>query len=113
MIAPKTSSGKYAASGGLQNVTALPADDAALVFVGAASSSLAQSIAFHPSAFKMATAPLFAPKGVDLVATETVDGITVNIVRDFDVKTREVITRLDVLYAFDDVRPEWATLLTA
>ena len=98
----------YAASGGLQNVTALPADDAALVFVGAASTAITQNIAMHKSAFKMATVPLYAPKGVDMVASETVDGITVNIVRDFDVNTRKVITRFDVLYAFDPVRPEWA-----
>lgn len=103
----------YAGSDGLQNVTALPADDAALVFVGAASTGYRQNLAFHPSAFKMVTAPLYAPKGVDLVATETVDGITVNIVRDFDVKTREVITRLDVLYGFDPVREEWACRITA
>lgn len=100
-------------SGGLQNVSALPADNAAVTFVGAASSALAQNLAFHPSAFKMVTVPLYAPKGVDLVATQTVDGITVNLVRDFDIKTREVITRLDVLYAFDPVRPEWSCRLTA
>ena len=103
----------YAASGGLQNVNALPADDAALTFVGAASTGYAQNLALHKSAFKMVTAPLYAPKGVDLVATQTVDGITVNLVRDFDIKTREVITRLDVLYAFDPVRAEWGTRLTA
>lgn len=103
----------YAGSNGLKNITALPADNAALVFVGAASSALAQNLAFHPSAFKMVTAPLYQPKGVDLVATQTVDGITVNLVRDFDIKTREVITRLDVLYGFDPVRPEWSTRLTA
>jgi hypothetical protein len=103
----------YAGSGGLKNVDALPADDAALTFVGGESESLTQGLAYHPSAFKMVTAPLYAPSGVDLVATETVDGITVNLVRDFDVKTREVITRLDVLYAFDKVRPEWATRITA
>jgi hypothetical protein len=103
----------YAASGGLQNVSALPANDAALVFVGAASTALSQNLALHKSAFKMVTAPLYAPKGVDLVATQTVDGITVNLVRDFDIKTREVITRLDVLYAFDSVRPEWSVRLTA
>ena len=61
----------------------------------------------------MVIAPLYAPRGVDLVATQTVDGITVNLVRDFDIKTREVITRLDVLYAFDPVRPEWSVRLTA
>lgn len=103
----------YAASGGLQNISALPANDTALTFVGAASTGYKQNIAMHKSAFKMAMAPLYAPKGVDLVATQTVDGITVNLVRDFDIKTREVITRLDVLYAFDPVRPEWAVRLTA
>ena len=103
----------YAGSNGLQNITALPVDDAVITFVGAADSALAQNLAFHKSAFKMVTVPLYAPKGVDLVATETVDGITVNLVRDFDVRTREVITRLDVLYGFDKVRPEWAVRLTA
>lgn len=103
----------YAASNGLQNVSALPADDAALTFVGAASTGYIQNLAVHKSAFKMATAPLYAPKGVDLVATQTVDGITVNLVRDFDVNTRKVITRLDVLYGFNEVRPEWSCRLTA
>lgn len=101
------------ASGGLQNVSALPADNAAVTFVGAASSTLAQNIAYHPSAFKFVTAPLYTPKGVDLVATQTVEGITVNLVRDFDILTREVITRIDVLYGFDPVRAEWATRITA
>lgn len=103
----------YAASNGLQNVNALPADDAAITFVGAADTGYAQNLALHKSAFKMVTAPLYAPQGVDLVATQTVDGITVNLVRDFDIKTREVITRLDILYAFDEVRPEWGCRLTA
>lgn len=103
----------YAGSAGLKNINALPADNAALVFVGAASTSLAQNLAVHKSAFTLVTAPLYAPKGVDLVATETIDGITVNIVRDFDVLTRKVTTRLDVLYAFDKIRPEWGCRLTA
>ena len=103
----------YAGSNGLQNVDALPADNAALTFVGDANNAYTQNMAVHKSAFKMVTAPLYSPRGVDLVASETVDGITVNLVRDFDVRTREVITRLDVLYAFDPVRPEWGVRVTA
>lgn len=104
----------YAGSNGLQNVSALPADNAAITLkTGSASTGYVQNLALHKSAFKMVTAPLYAPRGVDLVATETVDGITVNLVRDFDIKTREVITRVDVLYAFDPVREEWSTRLTA
>lgn len=101
------------ASGGLQNVSAFPADGDAITPVGAASTGYEQNMAWHPSAFKFVTVPMYQPRGVDLVATETVDGITVNLVRDFDILTRKVITRLDVLYAFDPVREEWACRLTA
>lgn len=103
----------YAASDGLQNVTALPANDTALTFVGPASIVLAQNLALHKEAFRFVSVPLAQPKGVDLVATQNVEGITVNIVRDFDINLRRFITRMDVLYAFDPIRPEWSTRLTA
>ena len=101
------------ASYGLQNIASFPQDGDAITPVGAASTGYVQNLAYHPSAFKFVTVPLYMPKGVDLVASETVDGITVNIVRDFDINTRKVITRLDVLYGFDPVREEWACRLTA
>ena len=101
------------ASAGLQNVSAFPADGDSITPVGSASTAYEQGLAYHPSAFKMVTVPLVQPNGADLVATETVDGITVNIVRDFDVLTRKFITRLDVLYGFDPVREEWACRITA
>lgn len=100
-----------ATSNGLQNINALPSDNDAITFVGAASTGYAQNLALHSSAFKMVTVPLYAPKGLDVVATQTVEGITVNLLQDLDIKTREVITRLDVLYAFDPVRPEWSCRL--
>lgn len=103
----------YAASDGLQNVTALPADDAAITFVGPASTTLVQNLALHKDAFRFVSVRLAQPNGVDLVATQTVGGITVNIVRDFDINLRRFITRMDVLYAFDPIRPEWSTRLTA
>lgn len=100
-------------SGGLQNIDHLPSNDDVVTFVGAASTTRTQNLALHPSAFKMVTVPMITPKGVDMVATATVDGITVNIVRDFDVHNRSLITRLDVLYGFDAVRPEWSCRITA
>ena len=104
----------YAASAGLQNISALPADNGAMVIkTGAASTGYTQNIGLHKSAFKMVTVPLYTPKGEDLVASETVDGITVNIIRFFDGPTRKVTTRYDVLYAFDAVRPEWGTRYTS
>jgi len=102
------------ATSSLRNVDALPADNAAITLLtGAASTGYIHNLALHKSAFKMVTVPLYTPKGEELVASETVDGITVNIVRFFDGNTRVVKTRYDVLYAFDAVRPEWSNVITA
>lgn len=98
----------------LKNVDAVPADGAAItILTGAASTGYVHNLALHKSAFKMVTVPLYTPKGEELVASETVDGITVNIVRFFDGNTRIVKTRYDVLYAFDEVRPEWSNVITS
>lgn len=97
----------------LQNVSALPQSGAAIVFVGAASASLTQNFAFHPSSVRLATVPLFEPKGLDMVAQETVDGLTVRIIRDYDPRVDIDIFRADVLWGLSVVRPEWITRITA
>lgn len=103
----------YAGSNGLQNVTALPADDAAITFLGSASTGYGQNIAFHRSAFRMASVPLVKPDGLDMAAQETVDGMTIRVIRDYDVLTDKLIMRLDFLGGFAATRPEWATRLYA
>lgn len=103
----------YAASGGLKNVSNLPADNAAIVFVGAASTGYAQNLQYHRDAFKMVTVPMVMPTGAEFAAQETVDGITVSVVRDFDILKRRFITRLDILCGWTAVRPEWANRVTS
>ena len=103
----------YAGSNGLQNVDALPANNAALTVVGAASTAYAQNLQYHRDAFKMVSVPLIMPKNAELAAQETVDGITVAVIRDFDVNTRTMVTRLDFLGGISAVRPEWANRVTA
>ncbi len=103
----------YAGSGGLQNVDALPQDNAAVTFVGAASTNYAQPIQYHKNAFKMVSVPLIMPTNAEFAAQETVDGITVAVIRDFDILKRRMITRLDFLGGISAVRPEWACRVTA
>lgn len=100
-------------TGSRQNIDAFPANDAAITFVGAASTAYTQNLAFHKDAFYMASVPLILPENAELAAQETYDGITVAIIRDFDVKTRSMITRLDFLGGIVAVRPEWACRVTA
>lgn len=101
------------ASDGLQNVSALPADDAALVFVGSASTAYTQSLSYHKNAFRCVSVPLIMPQNAEFAAQETVDGITVAVIRDFDVNTRKMITRIDFLGGLVADRPEWACRITA
>lgn len=73
-----------ATSKGLQNITALPASAAAVTFSGAANTSYVQNLQYHKNAFKMASVPLEMPTKAEFAAQETVDGITIAIVRDWD-----------------------------
>jgi len=99
-------------SGSLQNCSALPANDAPIVFFGAASTAYEQNLTFHKSAMRFCTVPLFLPEGVDFKGLETVDGISVAVVRDFLPLTREEIMRFDVLAGGVAVRPEWMVRCT-
>lgn len=100
-------------SGAYKTVDASPADTAALTFVGSASTTYRQMLAFHRDAFTFATADLVVPKGVDMAAREVFDGISMRLVRAYDVTNDTFGARLDVLYGFKTIRPELATRITA
>lgn len=101
------------ASKGLQNVSALPADDAALTFVGTADQARVESIAFHKEAFRMVSVPLIMPTKAEFAVQETYKGITVAVVRDWDQLQRKMVTRVDFLGGLAAVRPEHACRLPA
>lgn len=101
------------ASNGLQNISGFPQDnDTTSVLTGSASTGYLQNLVFHRDAFKMASVPLIMPKNAEVAEQETFEGITVALVRDFDVDTRSMITRLDFLGAICAPRAEWACRIT-
>jgi hypothetical protein len=97
-------------SGSLQNVDALPADNAALTFLPAASTVTVNNLLMHKQAFALAFVPLEKPEGVHFSAVETdpETGISLRIVRDYDISTDKFKCRMDVLYGWKELRPEWA-----
>lgn len=102
------------ADNGLQNISAFPADgDTCNVLTGSASTGYVQNLVYAPSAFRFLSSKLYQPKNVEMSGVATEDGITVNMVSDFDVLTRKEILRFDVLYGFAAVRPEWACRVTS
>lgn len=103
-----------AASGSLQNVSALPVDETGtLTFVGAASTAYTQSLMFHKEAFRVCSVPLALPTNAEFAEQATESGMTIAIVRDYDQLTRKFITRLDFLGGIVPVRPRWACRVTA
>lgn len=100
-------------TGSQQNIVSFPQDGDAITPVGGASTSYFQNFTYAPSAFRLASAPLVLPDGVDMASQSTVNGITVRVIRDYLPLTDQMVMRIDVLYGFAIVRPEWACRITA
>lgn len=96
-----------------QTVTGSPANAAAITLDTAnpASSTYRKNIAFAPQAVTMATADLELPKGVHEADRQTYDGVSMRMVTAYNVSTDQFITRLDILYGYLWVRPEWAVVV--
>ena len=94
-----------------QTVDASPANGAAIIPLTLASSVYRNNLAFCPDAVTMATADLELPKNMQETARERMDGVSMRMVTGFDIKSDQFITRLDVLYGYVWVRPEWAVVV--
>jgi hypothetical protein len=94
-----------------QTVDVSPAASAAISLVTNASSTYRKNIAFQPEAVTMATADLELPRGVHEAAREAFDGVSMRMISAYNVESDQFITRLDVLYGYLWVRPEWACVI--
>lgn len=101
-------------SGALQNVTNGAANDKAIVKVGAGASELLNSsMVYHKSAFTIATADLIMPNGVDFAAREVYDGLSLRIVRAYDINNDQFPCRVDILFGYEALYPQLAARVHA
>jgi len=98
-------------SGPAQNVSGSPASAAAVAFAGTASQNYGISMAYQKGAFAFASADMVMPRGVDFAAREAFDGVSMRIVRQYDINNDKFPCRLDVLYGFKTIRPQLACRL--
>lgn len=80
----------------IQNVSALPADNAAITFIGTASTSYKQALAYHPRAYVFATTDLVMPD-VGFKARRAEDGVSMRFLGWYDGNADDTLYRLDVL----------------
>jgi hypothetical protein len=95
-------------SGGGQNVVSGPADNAAITIAGTASTAVGVSLLYNKDAFAFATADLIMPQGVDMGAREQQDGLSIRLVRQYDINNDKFPCRLDILYGYKTIRPQLA-----
>ncbi len=98
-------------TGAGQNVSASPTNTGAVTKVGTASQAYGISLAYQKNAFAFATADLIMPKGVDFAAREVLDGVSMRIVRQYDIVNDKFPCRIDVLYGYKTIRPQLACRL--
>jgi hypothetical protein len=98
----------YTAANALATIDAFPANNAAVTFVGTASTTYPQNLVYHKNAITLATADLFLPQGVDMASRQVHNGISMRIVRDYDINNDRMPCRVDVLYGFNTIRPPMA-----
>ena len=98
----------YTPNNALATISAFPQDGAAITFVGAASSQYAQNLVYHKDAITFATADLLLPQGVDMASRQVHNGISLRVVRQYDINNDRLPCRIDVLYGYSAVRPQMA-----
>ena len=102
-------------SGPRQNVYSADWTDATAATVvdlagssGTASTAYVNSMAYHRDAFAAVFADLEMPQGVDFAARKVIDGVSLRVVRDFDIVNDKFPCRIDVLFGQKLLRGLWA-----
>lgn len=91
-----------------QTVDASPTASGNINVVTLSAAVYRKNIAYVPEAVTLATADLELPRGVHEAAREQFDGVSMRMVSAYNIQTDQFITRLDTLYGYLWVRPEWA-----
>lgn len=99
-------------SGAFQNVSAAPADNAAITVLGTGGTGYRQNLAFHKNAFALAMVPMIAPPGAVDVSRQSYKGTSVRLIPYYTGTSDTSAWRLDILYGTKAIDPRLATRLS-
>ena len=98
----------YTSASALATVNAFPAAGAVVTMLGSAATSYAQNLVYQKDAITFATADLLLPQGVDMASRQVHNGISLRVVRQYDINNDRMPCRIDVLYGYSVIRPQGA-----
>jgi hypothetical protein len=101
----------YSAGQALATVDVLPQSGKAVTFLGSPSTQYPQNLIYHRDAIAFATADLLMPQGVDMASRQVHNGISLRVVRQYDINNDRLPCRIDVLYGYSVIRPQMAVRL--
>lgn len=101
----------YTSAHALATVDSFPVAAKVVTFIGSASTSYPQNLIYHKDAIAFATADLLLPQGVDMASRQVHNGISLRIVRQYDINNDRMPCRIDVLYGYGVIRPQQAVRL--
>jgi len=104
----KFSPAMYSSSHALATVNALAGNSKTITMLGSAATQYAQNLVYHKDAITFATADLLLPQGVDMAARAVHNGISLRVVRQYDINNDRMPCRIDVLYGYSVIRPQMA-----
>jgi hypothetical protein len=87
-------------------------DNDVITFVGTESTAYPQNLVFHPNAFALVTVPIEMPSNVwGARETDPNAGLSIRVVKQYDIDADEEIIRLDILYGTKTLYPDLACRL--
>jgi hypothetical protein len=97
-------------SGPRQNVAGIGTTTStqSLTWAGSPNSTYTLGLMYHKDAFTFATAPLPLMQSSEKCVRRTYDGLSIRVWQDSDIRNDELLTRIDILYGYAAIRPEWA-----
>jgi hypothetical protein len=98
----------YTATNALATVDSFPQANAVVTMLGSSLSQYAQNLVYHKDAITFATADLLLPQGVDMASRQVHNGISMRVVRQYDINNDRLPCRIDVLYGYSAIRPAMA-----
>jgi hypothetical protein len=101
----------YTSANALATINAFPQSGATVTMLGNANGVYPQNLVYYKDAITFATADLILPQGVDMASRQVHNGISLRVVRQYDINNDRMPCRIDVLYGYNTIRPSGAVRL--